>query len=89
MDEADGGGSVADLTTISQALEVLRREWGRAYRIGHDDVRGWWAQRRDNLGGEITADDPDTLHNAISEDYVLKPVPSVTAGFRKVDGEPS
>ncbi len=58
-----------------QALSALRFGWGEAYRIGWDAVRGWWAKRRDGLGGDITADDPDELWHAIREDYDLKPVP--------------
>jgi hypothetical protein len=57
------------------ALAALRWGWGEAYRIGRDATRGWWAHRRDNLGGDITADDPDNLWQAIREDYDLKPVP--------------
>src|SRR6185437_14441602 len=54
MDEAApqaASGKAAD----EQALEVLRLKWGHSYRIGHDDVRGWWARRRDGLGADITA----------------------------------
>ena len=57
------------------ALAALRWGWGEAYRIGHDTARGWWASRRDNRGGDITADDPDNLWQAILKDYDLKPVP--------------
>lgn len=56
-------------------LAALRWDWGEAYRIGHDDVRGWWARRRDGLGGDITAPGPDELQRALREDYGLKPVP--------------
>jgi len=66
-----------------QALEVLRLEWGQFYRVGWDAVRGWWARRRDGLGGDITADDPGELRTAVSEDYALKPVPRELAGYRR------
>jgi hypothetical protein len=33
------------------ALEALRFGWGDAYLIGHDDERGYWAARRDKIGG--------------------------------------
>jgi len=65
------GAAAAD----ENALAELRWGWGEAYRIGWDSVRGWWANRRDNLGGDLTADDPDNLWQAIREDYDLKPVP--------------
>jgi hypothetical protein len=57
------------------ALEALRWDWGDAYEIGRDDERGWWARRRDGLGGDLTAPDPDGLYEAIAADYALKPVP--------------
>lgn len=56
-------------------LEVLRFGWGDAYLIGHDDERGYWAARRDRIGGLLTASDPEELRNAINEDYAVKPVP--------------
>jgi hypothetical protein len=76
MDEAApqaAGGGTGDAD--DEALAALRFGWGEAYRIGRDPVRGWWAQRRDELGGDITAQDPDGLWQAICEDYILKPVP--------------
>lgn len=56
-------------------LAALRWGWGEAYHIGWDAARGWWAGRRDNLGGDIIADDSDELWRAILEDYDLRPVP--------------
>jgi hypothetical protein len=58
-----------------RALDALRFGWGDAYLIGHDDQRGWWAARRDRIGGLLTAADHDALRDAIAEDYALKPVP--------------
>src|ERR1700722_10945046 len=55
----NGTGQAGD-----SALAALRWGWGEAYRIGHDAARGWWAHRRDNLGGDITADEPDALWQA-------------------------
>jgi len=60
---------------IKDAVAGLRHGWGDAYRIGWDATRGWWANRRDGLGGDITAHDPDKLWQAILDDYTLKPVP--------------
>jgi hypothetical protein len=70
--QAAGGGTG---TADEPALAALRYGWGDAYMIGCDDERGWWARRRDGLGGDITADDPEALWQAILEDYDLKPVP--------------
>jgi hypothetical protein len=83
MDEAAPPQAAEGKTAGEQALEVLRREWGQSYRIGHDAVRDWWAQRRDGLGGDITAGTPDELRMEVSEDYALKPVPRELAGYRK------
>lgn len=58
-----------------ESLEAIRFGWGDAYLIGHDDERGYWAARRDRIGGLLTAADPDALRDAISEDYAVKPVP--------------
>jgi hypothetical protein len=66
----------AALTGADQdTLAALRYGWGEAYRIGWDDARGWWARRRDDIGGDIIANDADGLWNEIREDYDLKPVP--------------
>lgn len=59
----------------ADALEAIRFGWGDAYLIGHDDGRGYWAARRDRIGGLLTAAGPDELRQAITEDYALKPVP--------------
>ncbi len=72
MDEAEpqpATGKAPD----EQALEALRLQWGQSYWIGCDDERGWRAQRRDGLGGDITAETPDELNTAIGEDHALKP----------------
>jgi hypothetical protein len=70
------GQSQSTLTPSEQdALEAVRFGWGDAYMIGHDDERGYWAARRDRIGGLLTAADADELRQAISEDYALKPVP--------------
>jgi hypothetical protein len=57
------------------ALGALIFNWGEAYRIGWSPELGYWAHRLDNIGGDITAEDPDGLWLAISEDYAFKPVP--------------
>ena len=57
------------------AVAGLRHGWGEVYRIGWDATRGYWANRRDGVGGDITAEDPDELRSAIFADYQLKPVP--------------
>lgn len=67
------------------ALEALRFSWGEAYVLGPDGD-GYWALRRDGLGGKITAGDPDELRKAIREDYELKKVPR---GLFPPAGEPA
>lgn len=62
-------------TADEQALAALRYGWGDAYMIGCDDEHGWWAARRDQVGGYLTAHDPDSLRAAIQLDCDLKPVP--------------
>jgi len=57
------------------ALEALRFGWGDAYLIGYDGERGYWAARRDKIGGLLTAKAPDALRDAIAGDYAVKPVP--------------
>ena len=67
----------------ADALEAIRYGWGDAYEVGCDDARGWWARRRDGLGGDITAPGADELWSAILADYTLKPVPrDLPAGGR-------
>jgi hypothetical protein len=58
-----------------RALRRLRWGWGDAYRIGWDARRGWWAQRRDGKGEDLTAADADGLWEAIRVDYDADPVP--------------
>jgi hypothetical protein len=58
-----------------QELAALQWNWGEAYLIGYDDVHGWWASRRDQIGGLLTEAGPDELRAAIIADYDLKPVP--------------
>lgn len=81
--EAAGGRAPAD-----HELSALRWGWGEAYRIGADPERGWWARRRDDIGGDITADGPGELWAAVLADYALKPVPRDLAGSTGTgDGE--
>ena len=58
-----------------KALEALQWDWDTAYMLGHDDGRGWWAARRDRIGGLLTAANPDELRQAITDDYAAQPVP--------------
>lgn len=62
-------------TDDGRALGALRWDWGDAYRIGRDEARGWWAQRRDGPGSDITAETPDGLEAAVTADYRRRPVP--------------
>lgn len=67
--------TVTSPQAVDEALSALLFSWEEAYRIGHDDEHGWWAARRDQIGGLITAADPGALRTAIIENYMLKPVP--------------
>jgi len=69
MDEA------APQAAGEQELAALQFNWGEAYLIGCDDEHGWWASRRDQIGGLLTEAGPDELRAAIIADYGLKPVP--------------
>ena len=69
-----GTGACAG-TAGEQDLAALQWNWGEAYVIGCDDEHGWWASRRDQVGGLLTEAGPDELRAAIIADYDLKPVP--------------
>jgi len=64
------------------ALDAIRFGWDTAYLIGHDDEHGYFASRRDKIGGLLTAATPDELRQAITEDYAAKPVPREPAARR-------
>lgn len=65
----------AVITAVDEiALADLRWGWGDAYRIGWDTGRGWWANRRDGKGGDITAGSHGALWDAIYADYTASPV---------------
>jgi hypothetical protein len=69
-----------------QELAALQWNWGEAYLIGFDGEHGWWASRRDQIGGLLIEAGPDELRAAIIADYDLKPVPR---DFTRCDqGEP-
>lgn len=72
-DRADQDGSPRP--EDQNALDAIRFSWGDAYMIGHDDERGYWAARRDRIGGLLTAPSPDELRQAVADDYALKRVP--------------
>jgi len=57
------------------ALDAIRFSWGDAYEIGHDDEHGFWAARRDRIGGLILAGGPEELRRAVADDYAGRPVP--------------
>lgn len=74
MDEAAPQAAKAGADMDGQALAALTYGWGDAYMIGVDAERGWWAARRDLIGGYLTAEDPDGLWALICEDYDVKAV---------------
>ncbi len=86
MDEA-APQAAPGTAASARALEALTWDWGEAYLIGHDDERGWWASRRDQIGDLLTAAGPDGLRRQIRADYALRPVPR--AGGNDAGPEPS
>ena len=74
MEHAAGRTAASDRAE-KDALDALEFDWGDAYMIGRDDERGWWAARRDRIGGYFTAPGTDELRTAIRADYGLEPVP--------------
>jgi hypothetical protein len=64
----------AATTADEQALEALEHDFGAAYMLGYDDDRGWWAARRDQIGGLLTEGTPEALRAEIEEDHGMKPV---------------
>jgi hypothetical protein len=79
MDEA-APQAASGTTADGQELAALQWNWGEAYLIGFGGEHGWWASRRDQIGGLITESGPDELAAAIRADYTLKPVPRDYAG---------
>jgi hypothetical protein len=75
MDEAAAPQAAQSKTIADHELDALRFGWGEAYTIAYSPEDGWRAKRRDSLGGDITADCPSELWQAIRSDYTLKPVP--------------
>lgn len=69
--QADGGLKPWD----EAALDAIRFSWGDAYLIGHDDERGYWAARRDRIGGLLLANSPEELRQAVADDYATMKVP--------------
>jgi hypothetical protein len=86
MDDMETGTGRGVPGVDGEALEALRFGWGDAYLIDYDGERGYWAARRDRIGGLLTASDPDELRNAINEDYAVKPVPREPAARGGRDG---
>lgn len=52
-------------------LAELRHHWGDAYEI---DADPWRASRRDDKGGQLTADNPEALTAKLRADYQREPV---------------
>jgi hypothetical protein len=46
--------------------------------IDRDDEHGWFAARRDRIGGLLTGGDPDELKRLILDDYSTMPVRRTT-----------
>ena len=54
------------------ALEALRHGWDDVYEFGAG-LDGYWARRRDGLGGDLVDEDPGELRRRVHEDYAMKP----------------
>jgi hypothetical protein len=76
----EGAAPAASGQADEQELAALQWNWGEAYLIGYDEDHGWWASRRDQIGGLLAESGPDELAAAIRADYTLKPVPRGRAG---------
>ena len=55
-------------------LDAVRFHWGDAYDIKRDAAGGCRAVRRDGLGDELRAPDPEELNKLIAADYRARPV---------------
>ena len=75
MDDAAGcaSASTPESSAGRDALAELEIRWGDAYMIGHDELRGWWAARRDRIGVFFTALGPDELQEAMAAGYEAEP----------------
>jgi len=55
-----------------QILSALQHAWDGSYEFGLG-VDGYWARRRDGLGGMLIEGDPGELQRMVSEDYAMRP----------------
>jgi hypothetical protein len=55
-----------------RVLEALRHEWDGAYEFGMGSD-GFWARRRDGLGGALVSEDPGELRRMVSDDCAMYP----------------
>jgi hypothetical protein len=55
-----------------RVLDALAHEWDGAYEFGVGPD-GYWARRRDGLGGTLIDGDPGELRRMVSEDYAMYP----------------
>jgi hypothetical protein len=55
-----------------RVLEALQHEWDGVYEFGRGS-EGFWARRRDGLGGALVNEDPGELRRMVSEDYAMYP----------------
>jgi hypothetical protein len=81
-----GPGSITfeEVTTVGpysheEQLEELRHHWGDAYQIERTGPDTWLAARRDGRGA-VHANTADELMDAISRDYLARPVPRDAGG---------
>jgi hypothetical protein len=67
-------------------LAELRHHWGDAYQIERTGPQTWLAARRDGRGA-VHANTADELFQAISNDYLARPVPRTGNTFPGGDGD--
>jgi hypothetical protein len=53
-------------------LGALEHAWDGAYEFGIG-MDGYWARRRDGLGGTLIDEDPGELQRMVSEDHAVHP----------------
>lgn len=58
-----------------QVVDALKHDWDGAYEFGVGG-EGYWARRRDGLGGEMINGDPGELRRMVAEDHATHPLRS-------------
>jgi hypothetical protein len=67
------GGDGMTHASEDQVLDALQLGWEGAYEFGAV-AGGYWARRRDSLGGTLMDEDPGELRRMVIEDYAVRPL---------------